>query len=604
MSYINLNPEHKDPVVIALAGILVIGARKDRYLQLFSKTSDKFQREAEDLVKWAMKVLQKEDRILWFIKRVRLTDREYRKADPKGEEEWNRERGTGGLATERKPIEYLQEKLEHYIGNAEVNKYAKILNYTFKPNENVKSVLTELEKLESEAFDAKHDRYLAEGDETFIDLGNGWEWQIIDQTYCEREGRAMKHCGNKQSAKEGDQVLSLREKVLVDERGVWKPHATFILNNGVLGEMKGFNNTRPAPELHPQIIKLLEDERIKEIKGGGYRPSANFKVSKLTEQEIESLKAKRPDLIAPFHQTPAEEVIEEIEEADNQTIDYYLTDPENDYASDLGNRGAGRLDYYTSLDVEYELKEDTEDFEKGDVIEDAEALEYLIEKLKQYSSDWESELVELAGEPVTDVPKDSFSVDEQSVPHVLQSVPEDILEQLKELNEDELVEVERNTNLYDIHNLLDSEYPEYGVDISVVWYLPVKFDDLIALVEGYDKVKELDEDTDPEEIDRLAIEDKSRHVRFRALELTKNQKVLQKAAMKDKAEQNRKMAVNGLENQGTLKQIAAKPKEKSYIRALAVDKIEDIDFLKKLLQKTEEDYFVNKQITERLEQLE
>jgi len=85
---------------------------------------------------------------------------------------------------------------------------------------------------------------------------------------------------------------------MVGKETWWEPHATFIFNkNGYLGEMKGKQNNKPVPRLHPYIVALLKDSNlIKGIVGGGYKPANNFKLSDLSPEMYRDLIAARPDL--------------------------------------------------------------------------------------------------------------------------------------------------------------------------------------------------------------------------------------------------------------------------------------------------------------------
>jgi hypothetical protein len=121
----------------------------------------------------------------------------------------------------------------------------------------------------------------AEG-ETFIDLSKlgekwkGWKWVSLGDGYCPIEAKSMGHCGN-EGAKPGDDILSLR-----DPEGY--PRLTFIVNDGMLGEMKGRANTKPKKDYHPAIVELLKHDEIKHVVGGGYLPEMNFKLNDLDDE--------------------------------------------------------------------------------------------------------------------------------------------------------------------------------------------------------------------------------------------------------------------------------------------------------------------------------
>ena len=69
----------------------------------------------------------------------------------------------------------------------------------------------------------------------------------------------MGHCGNTAAGEPGQRILSLRQPRKVGTQTWWEPHATFILSaKGYLGEMKGKQNNKPVPRLHPYIVALLK----------------------------------------------------------------------------------------------------------------------------------------------------------------------------------------------------------------------------------------------------------------------------------------------------------------------------------------------------------
>ena len=109
-------------------------------------------------------------------------------------------------------------------------------------------------------------------------LDGNLAWFDLNKEYCEIEGNAMGHCGNSAAATNDDTVLSLREMV-TGKQDTWIPHATFILNKrtGMVGEMKGYGNRKPADKYHPAILALLMyHPAIKGLVGGGYLEEENF----------------------------------------------------------------------------------------------------------------------------------------------------------------------------------------------------------------------------------------------------------------------------------------------------------------------------------------
>lgn len=127
--------------------------------------------------------------------------------------------------------------------------------------------------------------------DTFIELKGpwqGWKWVSLGRGSCPQEARAMGHCGNS-GAVEGDNILSLR-----DPEG--KAHLTFIVNNGMLGEMKGRGNDKPSKRYHPAIMELLKHPSIRAIKGGGYAPERNFSLKDLSDSDRKIIEELKPEM--------------------------------------------------------------------------------------------------------------------------------------------------------------------------------------------------------------------------------------------------------------------------------------------------------------------
>ena len=141
--------------------------------------------------------------------------------------------------------------------------------------------------------------------EEFLKFDKNMSWYNLHRPYCQQEGTAMGHCGNKASFAYSDTVLSLREtKKEKDNTMLSKPYLTFILKSGeFLGEMKGRANSKPQEKYHPYIMTLLFHKRngkyfISGIEGGGYAPERNFDIEDLSDQMLKQLADERPTLIA------------------------------------------------------------------------------------------------------------------------------------------------------------------------------------------------------------------------------------------------------------------------------------------------------------------
>ena len=130
--------------------------------------------------------------------------------------------------------------------------------------------------------------------EKILDLGNGWAWWDLKTSVSKDEGNAMGHCGNEADQYWSDTILSLRQQ---RADGKLRPSLTFIYNNGWIGEMKGRNNTHPAPKYHGAIVELLKQPFIKGLASGmGYLPEADFRLSDLNEKSRTEVARANPNL--------------------------------------------------------------------------------------------------------------------------------------------------------------------------------------------------------------------------------------------------------------------------------------------------------------------
>jgi hypothetical protein len=104
----------------------------------------------------------------------------------------------------------------------------------------------------------------------------------------------MHHCGN-EGGKRADVMYSLREPVLQPSGTRLKPHLTFIVNNGLVGEAKGFANEKPDILFSEYIEEFLKMEEIRGIVGGGYMPENNFQFFDLPKPARLRVLEEKPD---------------------------------------------------------------------------------------------------------------------------------------------------------------------------------------------------------------------------------------------------------------------------------------------------------------------
>lgn len=180
---------------------------------------------------------------------------------------------------------------------------------------------------------------LPKGDQAHwaFDNWEGWAWKSLGCGYSKGEGAAGGHCGNS-SRKSGDNLLSLRDP---EDR----VHLTFVVNAGVLGEMKAAGNTKPGSIYHPAICTLLASPYVVGIAGGGYMPEVNFDLADLATEELRDLMTKLMgdrEPVTPENVRPVEYIgtfsQEDVDAADVPTKKDILRDVTNVLA-DLGHDG-------------------------------------------------------------------------------------------------------------------------------------------------------------------------------------------------------------------------------------------------------------------------
>lgn len=284
-------------------------------------------------IKWAIQNLKKTDRIVWFLRFIRIIiageiDQRQQaiNAAPSLKTPIKFDASEVSISVSNKlkdkPITYkqkeiiglnkrlgqnfydipdtpqkirtLQDKLSHFL-SLPIPSIQTIIWNSQSPNE----LLAEFKESEKEWQESSSERnqitYRKGNEPTkIIDFHDGYAWFDLEKGYCDKEAAAMGHCGNGQY-KNGT-ILSLRKLVSDGDKTSWYPVLTFISDNGVLGEMKGRNNNKPVEKYHPYIIALLKSDYVTEIQGGGYMPEHNFKLSDLTSEEQTELLKLKPDL--------------------------------------------------------------------------------------------------------------------------------------------------------------------------------------------------------------------------------------------------------------------------------------------------------------------
>lgn len=263
-----------------------------------------YSKEIPETIKEVKSSLKKMDRIQWMLKYTRIVylngltryeviPEEVRQEIIEKRDKYLSQMGMTRQDLQRNSPQTVLYKLQHFLSLSRVH---KIQNYQFK-NQPWSEIKKTFEEYESEWQDSLKENgvKIQDGDRAILTFDGGKKaWWLLDRGSCDDEAKAMGHCGNVPSEKQFDQILSFR--TASEDPEYWVPHLTFILNKGVLGEMKGRANNKPDKKYHPYIIALLKQKYVEEIRGGGYAADQNFSLGDLPENVREELLAEKPSL--------------------------------------------------------------------------------------------------------------------------------------------------------------------------------------------------------------------------------------------------------------------------------------------------------------------
>ena len=273
-----------------------------------------------DEIEWAMRYLKKDDRIVWYLSLIqRMCMKKLRDQPISKTRKMRRriERKLHGFGDERinRDFELFdKDDWEHYHDLQCVSQSHTMNDYQFfRTVENkaipksTQQINEDFLQIEKKILSSTEERFCSDG-ERFIECGKGWVWFEVKQGFSRQESFAMRHCGNGDGGF-GEVLYSLREQVNRDGSVFWKPHLTFIVKNGFLGESKGFANQKPAEKYHPYIAIFLLESGIKGIHGGGYLPQNNFKFLDLEHSLQKKVLSRHPDFIFDSVNRSGEEFI-------------------------------------------------------------------------------------------------------------------------------------------------------------------------------------------------------------------------------------------------------------------------------------------------------
>lgn len=291
----------------------LLEGKKSQYMAMMPEwMPGQYIRAWKNQVSWARSVLQREDRIIWFLRLAKqdilidciqwlqskptIENNLWRKVN-KALNKLDKAIEVGSGKTFYKlPLNTIVRRLHHYLSLP----IPKIQDYIFEW-QSPTDVFQYFEAAEDEwkEFSKGTIPYDADDQYTTIkEYDDGKVWLNLHRASCDREASAMGHCGNAEGDAEDETIFSLRTKD--DENDRWKVHLTFVFNTkiGTFGEMKGRGNDKPAERYHPYIVDLLQMPFVKGITGGGYLPENNFHINDLRDEDLkEKLLEDNPNLL-------------------------------------------------------------------------------------------------------------------------------------------------------------------------------------------------------------------------------------------------------------------------------------------------------------------
>lgn len=304
-------------------------AQIDQMGEKIGMKTDYYTKALEEL-EWAMQVLRREDRIIWYMRLVKANLITKVAHTPVNKVPENQVLIDFIIKEQDKAMGKLQ-KVYGGSADAELNRFyhgSRTLREQFIHfmslglpginnvqwnNQTQSQLFDAFSTIENEWMETRdsiinhEEQKNADEITKIIEFDDGSAWFNLNRAGCSMEANAMGHCGNGGDSQNGSETV-LSYRVPVDEHGrtrdpkktpgtYWKPRLTFILHeHGILGEMKGRANSKPKEELHPVILRLLMNDIIQGIAGGGYKPENNFSLDDLGEENKKKVLQRKPQL--------------------------------------------------------------------------------------------------------------------------------------------------------------------------------------------------------------------------------------------------------------------------------------------------------------------
>nr|QBM02760.1 hypothetical protein [uncultured archaeon] len=123
--------------------------------------------------------------------------------------------------------------------------------------------------------------------EVIMTFPDGFYWLNLGKDYCEKESKAMGHCGRASGA------------VLYSLRKEQYPYVTAaVKGDGTITQMKGRANTKPKSDFHKYIIPFIlgNNPDIQNFQST-YQSNTDFNINDLTDVELKQVVDKKPSLL-------------------------------------------------------------------------------------------------------------------------------------------------------------------------------------------------------------------------------------------------------------------------------------------------------------------
>lgn len=295
---------------------------KPEHIEHVQQKHDVLKAIIADHIKWARTHLKKNDRIIWYLRWIKALlfnyhswaaesksaldlqpfintwFNNYKKMYPQAEM-WAWKENTINVYKEpdSSRVVFWRRSMNHFLSLTTCHKIQNHV-WTWESPAALESIFQKYEEEWAEQREGRIDADPSLYKEIVMQFPGEWYWIDLGRGACDAEAKAMGHCGNTPTVKEGETILSLRKRIKDGKNVFWEPHLTFILDaEGYLGEMKGKANEKPAQKYHQYITALLKTDKIKGLKGGGYAPESNFSMADLPVEERTALIEQKPALL-------------------------------------------------------------------------------------------------------------------------------------------------------------------------------------------------------------------------------------------------------------------------------------------------------------------